>query len=87
MENNNSNRCSLCKSYDAYYTLGTKKFNKTKCGWCLQKGEVVEMHGTCENFSRKPLRKRSRFALTIAISSLLAEITEIRKALECDGIE
>lgn len=85
--NKNSNQCSRCKNYNSYYTLGTNRFNKTKCGLCLQTGEVVEANGVCENFSRKLKFRRSTYSLKRMLNHLLAEITDIRQVLECEEID
>lgn len=79
--------CYRCKHFLRYYTKGVKQHNKTAFGWCCQKTDSVEIHGTCENFALNPRRKKSRKLLGYYLGNLLTEISSIRMILEEEDSE
>ena len=86
MENERSRtECQYCMDFVRYYTLGVKKFDQTKVGWCGKKQEMVRNCDACKNFVCRPYIKKCRYSLKHALNGLLAEISEIRKVLESDN--
>lgn len=74
-------QCSLCKWFDVYYTLDITKFNKTKYGWCCKHIDIVQTNNTCDLFERKQNSKRCKHAISVYLSMLLTEITELHKVI------
>ena len=77
-------KCYNCKWLDRYYTKGTKKFNKAKCGWCCKRAEIVNSDFGCEEYKYWVQRKFFPIFLKHAINDILTEISEVRKILETE---
>ena len=80
-----SHQCFMCQNMDRFYINGDKKFDRTKCGWCRVKVDVVQIHESCEKFRLKKKRERYTPLLKKTLESLLTEISEVRKVLEAEN--
>lgn len=75
-------RCFRCNNFDAYFTKGTKRFNRTKCGWCCAKRETVECYGSCEKFEIRSRRGHALRLIKPCLNDMLTELIEIRNLIE-----
>ena len=46
-EEKTNKKCFRCGNFRCYYTKGQYRFSKTQKGYCLEKEEIVDKHGTC----------------------------------------
>lgn len=76
---NKKGKCSVCKFFERYYTMGDKRFNKTNFGWCCKKQSVINTNNTCDKFVYKPRMK----VVTKGTRRYLAEILVQLFALRC----
>ena len=77
-------QCYRCYYYNAYYTKGNFKYNKTKIGFCIKKQKEVDNHGTCDRWSLdsnviNSIRKNKSLN---KLYELLGQLSEIRQILE-----
>ncbi len=86
-EEKTSNKCFKCQKYNAFYTKGIKEFNKTKCGWCSGKREIVNCQDSCEKYEQRCKSYMYSPGAKRCLNSLLTEISEVRKILEAENEE
>ena len=77
-----SEQCYKCKNFDRYYTKGVKQFDKTKCGWCCKKQDIVTIHDFCENYILEHKSNKIIGRTNYYLDVLLTEITAIRAVIE-----
>ncbi len=73
--------CFRCRNFDAYYTRGVKRFDKTKYGWCSKLQESVNIHNTCSMYTKKLSNKKDKYIIGHYLNTMLSEIMEIHKVL------
>lgn len=81
---NDNKKCYICKFLDRYYTKGTKRFTRAKCGWCRKRREIVNSDFGCEEYKYWVQRKGFPRVLKYTINDILTELAEVRKILETE---
>ena len=80
----NSKLCFRCKEFDRFYAKGSKKYNKTKFGWCCKKQDTIEANDGCDKYVFKGKDKPSDRPIKLRLDELLTEISQLRLMLEED---
>ena len=82
-----NNKCYRCREFDRYYVKGLRRFDKINIGMCYVKGESVDAQGGCDKFvPKKPVRK-TRYALTVCLNNIMADISAVRNIIEEEASE
>ena len=78
-------KCFRCGNFRWYYTKGQYRLSKTQKGYCLEKEEIVDKHGTCSNWNSnyKKFYSSKKQAVKV-LRELLLEIAAIRQVLQSE---
>ena len=84
-EEKTNKKCFRCGNFRCYYTKGLYRFSKTSQGYCLEKKEIVDKHGTCSNWNSnyKKFYSSKKQAVKV-LRELLLEIAAIRQVLQSE---
>lgn len=90
MENKNCEKqktqnkeCFRCEKFNGYYIKGVSFFQRTKLGYCMEKGIIVENANSCEDWCNNNRRLYiSKKASLKVLSELLRDISGIRQILQ-----
>ncbi len=83
---NHIRKCNNCKYFDAYFIKGRKRFNQTKCGWCIANKENADVDGWCTRYEEKRPVKSGQKYLYRYLSDILTDISAIRDVIEANYI-
>lgn len=84
---NQEKPCYNCQYLDRFYTKEVKRFQKTNFGFCTRSRTIVESHGTCEKYCRRPGYRYCNLTVKRTLEVLLTEISAIRQVIEEENNE
>ena len=61
-------RCCRCTHFQRFYTMGLRKFNRTKIGRCCKCDEIVNALDTCENWEIDTRKLSTNYGLKFFVA-------------------
>ena len=75
-------RCCRCTHFQRFYTMGLRKFNRTKIGRCCKCDEIVNALDTCVNWEIDTRKLSTNYGLKFSLHDLMVKLSTIRQLVE-----